>query len=378
MRFKREWRDLNGDGDCHDAGEISGYFDDAADKGADGTIGTADDPHTPCQGDIVLYNNCATGADNCFGFPDALYKNAGEGFPIIEIDSVGRYGSGSYRQIALDVARNKIDIQVEGAITARGPVTVGGSGYADGHGFNLAGTAQDAACADEPAVTVDAGLVPPPCKATNDPDNPPTGNPKGLFGQAGCTETYDPMAPGKRPLETTPWGMMGIDKATFDSLFAKTSTATAVSGSQASPAYVWQTGDLHVNGGTGFGILVVHNENFDPDVYEVSKPGTATYNTADAKYDARADSSMPAYDTTYSPATFFMNGNVTFTGVIIADQMLRVNGNATTVGALFSLGGLNVTGDVTGNWSAKYSCDAIEKALGGFGYGTKIAWHRLR
>ena len=41
-------------------------------------------------------------------------------------------------------------------------------------------------------------------------------------------------------------------------------------------------------------------------------------------------------------------------------------------------GGVSVDGDVTGNWSAKYSCDAIENALGGFGYGTRVAWHRLR
>ena len=169
--------------------------------------------------------------------------------------------------------------------------------------------------------------------------------------------------------------MMGIEKTVFDTLFTATTTAAAFTGTQANPTYVWQKGDMHITGGSGFGILVIHNEFYDPDIYEVSSPTSPVYNTGSAFYDARADSSKPQYDVSYSPAEFRMNGNCSFTGVIIADQMVRVNGTASTVGALLSLGGINVTGDVTGNWTAKYSCDAIEKALGGFGYGTKIAWH---
>jgi hypothetical protein len=154
----------------------------------------------------VLYNSCAQGTDNCFGFPDALYDTAGSGFPIIEIDSVGTYGNASYRQIALDVARNKIDIQAEGAITARGPISVSGSGYVDGHNFNSAGTALAPGageCADQPAITVDAGLTAPTAAANC--GNVPGGNAKGAYGEPGnCTQVYDPTAPGKRPLETTP------------------------------------------------------------------------------------------------------------------------------------------------------------------------------
>jgi hypothetical protein len=172
--------------------------------------------------------------------------------------------------------------------------------------------------------------------------------------------------------------MLGIEQSTFDSLFTAGTTINAFSGTEANPTYVWQQGDLHVTGGSGFGILVVHNVNFNPDVYSVSKPGSPDYNTSHADYRAEADSSSPSYDPTYAPATLFINGNCNYTGVIIADQVLRVNGTATTVGAMLSLGGVNVDGNVTGNWTAKYSCDAIDKALGGFGYGTRLAWHRLR
>jgi type II secretory pathway pseudopilin PulG len=384
MRFKREWFDYDGDTTCVGPGESSGYSD-----------GDGQDPVTDCNdlgggagygGEYVLYNSCVTTLDQCWGFNDSLYNAAGEGYPIIEILSTGYYSSGalnldkyaSVREIAMDVARNKIDIQVEGAITARGDITQSGSGYADGHNFNMAGDALSPTCADLPSVTVDQGLTPPPCAADNDPANPPTGNPKGLYGGTECTKEYDPTAPGKRPLETTPWGLMGIDESDFNGIFTATTTAVDFTGTEANPTYVWQQGDMHITGGSGFGILVVHNVNFHPDVYEVSDPTSGTYDTGHGLYATEADSSHVDYDPSYAPATLFMNGIADFTGVIIADNILRVNGTAETIGAMISLGGINVSGDVTGNWTAKYSCDAVEAALGGFGYGTKLNWHRIR
>jgi len=56
MRYKREWRDVNGDGDCTDPGESSGYQDN------DGS------PATDCPGDIVIYNKCS-GADKLLRLP---------------------------------------------------------------------------------------------------------------------------------------------------------------------------------------------------------------------------------------------------------------------------------------------------------------------
>jgi len=377
MRFKREWRDVNADGDCTDPGEESGYKDN------DGS------PAANCPGDVVLYNHCSA-ADNCFNFPDSLYMGAGQGYPVIEIDSVAFFGNNaatasSFREIALDIARNKVDVKVKGAVTARSNVSVGGSGYVDGHNFNIAGTAPSGSCGDLPAIT-----VAPPATVTADctaAANPPGGNPKGSFSSVGgCNDTAGVG------LSKNPWDALGITAADFATVFTETTTLASMPGTAVAPAYMWQQGDLQVNGGNGYGILVVHNVNFDPDVYDVSCKtcdgaagpdavfGTADdrYNPASPSYMAQADSTDAAYDATYSPAQFRMNGNCSFTGVIIADKILRVNGNATTIGAVISTGGVSVDGDITGNWSAKYSCDAIEKALGGFGYGTRIAWHRLR
>jgi hypothetical protein len=182
--------------------------------------------------------------------------------------------------------------------------------------------------------------------------------------------------------------MLGISESAFNGIFTKTTTASGLSGTAASPTFIWQAGDLQVTGGSGYGILVVHNEHFDPDVFEVSDPASASYDPrqcgvvspCNALYNDKADSSRATYDASYAPAEFRMNGNCSYTGVIIADKMLRVNGNATTVGALISLGGVNVSGDITGNWTAKYSCEAVRSVLSGASgyYREKIGWRRLR
>lgn len=399
LRFKREWFDYDGDGDCVGPGESSGYVD------GDGQTPAAncDDLPEDSLGDVhkggeyVLYNSCVNAVDQCWGFADSLYHDADDGYPIIEIYSQGFYSPNpavvsleyaSVREIAADVARNRIDIQVEGAITARGDVTVGGSGYVDGDNFNIAGDATSGSCPGLPAVVVDEGLAPDAslaCDADNDPGNPPTGNPKGTFGPDPCAVTFVSTDPGKRPLGTSPWDIMGIDKTDFEGIFnVNDPPVDGFTGTEANPTYEWHKGDVHVNGGSGFGILVVHNENFNPEVYEVSDPTSALYMNAailaadPALYKTEADSSHVDYDPSYAPATLQLNGTADFTGVIIADQMLRVNGTFTLVGGLVSIGGVNVDGDVTGNFNAKYSCDAIEAALGGFGYGTRLNWHRIR
>ena len=379
IRFKREWRDVNGDGDCTDPGESSAYTD--TDPGP-----PVQSPANACPGDIVLYNKCS-GADNCFNFPDSLYLTAGQGYPVIEIDAIGFYGTdpakaSSFREVALDIARNKIDIQAEGAVTARGNISVGGSGYVDGHNFNAAGTAESATCGSVPAVVVDTGrTVTATCTSAADP---PGGNPKGSFSELSpCNSVFDPTAPGKRALGKNPWDSLGISQADFAGIFTPTTTLASMPGTAADPAYIWQQGSILVNGGNGHGILVVHNLDFNPDVYDASCPpsecpGTTTYDTGALNYNAQADKSSPLYQASFGPAELRLNGNSSFTGVIIADKVLRVNGTFDAIGAIISNGGVTVDGDVTGNFSAKYSCDAISLALGGFGYGTRLAWHRLR
>jgi type II secretory pathway pseudopilin PulG len=151
MRFKREWYDYNGSGNCTDPGESSGYHD------SDGS------PAVDCPGDIVLFNRGPQTSNNGFGFPGSLWLAAGEGYPVIEIDAVGRYGNAAVREIVLDVARNKLLVKAFGAVTASSGVNATGNIDIDGRAHDEQGrlcTDPAATCSctvSAPGVVVDAG-----------------------------------------------------------------------------------------------------------------------------------------------------------------------------------------------------------------------------
>ena len=383
LRFKREWRDVNADGDCIDPGEASAYTDNDA----------GPNPTNTCPGDIVLYNNCMA-ANNCFGFGSASLFSGGpgdEGYPVIEIDSVATYGSGSFRQVSLDVARNKINLQVNGAITARSNVTVSGSGYVDGHNYNLAGTAPSSTCFDLPGVTVNTGLT---AAADDDPATTPTahapgGQPQGPLRRHALLRRLRrdrERAARRLPRRDRP-GVHRQGHAVGDDadlqgelrhdLRDRRRRRKRPRWPRCSPAT--RPADLR---------LPAWRHEF-PDRQRFRDARSCTtrsstprqWETSAARLALRhllhrpIPRSRPAAN---GPATLSMNGTVNFTGVIVADQIMRVNGTTTTIGAVLSIGGVSVDGGVSGNWVVKYSCEAIEKALAGFGYGTKIAWHRLR
>ena len=173
MRFKREWRDFNGDGDCADPGEISQYsdYDDPFPAGP-AFLCPSSWPDAN-SGEIVIYNRAGsstTPVDKGFGFPAAraVGNVAGrEGYPVIEITSVGTYGNASYRQVILDVARNTIAVPgLRGAISAAGGVGFGPSNAQrkDGRTHKLDGTLgyDNPICAgpmgaQQPDVMVDSG-----------------------------------------------------------------------------------------------------------------------------------------------------------------------------------------------------------------------------
>ena len=76
-----------------------------------------------------------------------------------------------------------------------------------------------------------------------------------------------------------------------------------------------------------------------------------------------------------SPRVLDQNGNTTFKGVIIADQVSQVNGNAIIIGALISLTTIDVNINPNGSAEIFYSCDAIN-AYTGQSYNQKLSWHR--
>jgi type II secretory pathway pseudopilin PulG len=361
LRFKREWRDYNADGDCVDPGESSGYKD-----------GDAQTPAANCPGDVVLFNKAAATADGGFGFTGSLYGTVNSGYPVVEIDAVGRYGNAGYREILFDVARNKLDAQVEGAFTARSGVTASGSSNVDGRNHLLGGGLDTSgSCGgDKPGVTVDAGVVL-GCDLNADGDCGDPGESCGNAVGTPCWDTYDPTEHAGTPLQKTPWGVLGIDQTDFDGMFTKRTDATMDMPCSSDPYYIWYAGDqpttgVRFNNSSGCndysGILVVHNENFDPDFWEASCPlGEASAGCAGK-----------------APAVFDMNGNVSWTGIVIADQVIKVNGNPLIRGGIISLasGGVIETA-ITGNIDIEYSCEAVTGATSQ-GYKTRLGWHRIR
>ncbi|HWR97242.1 MAG TPA: hypothetical protein VN317_02390, partial [Candidatus Methanoperedens sp.] len=183
--------------------------------------------------------------------------------------------------------------------------------------------------------------------------------------------------------QKTPWGVLGLSLADFNSMFTKKmNNQVDMAACYPEKQYVWFAGDFTENAtdiqynsaspcSNYGGIIVVHNENFDPDEWEARCfAGSAdAYCTADADADGNRDN---------APAIFNMNGNVQWTGIVIADQVVKVNGNPVILGGIISLasGGV-IESSITGNINIQYSCEAITGATNQ-GYKTRLGWHRLR
>ena len=379
MRFKREWRDYSSpaDGDCTDPGESSGYQDGDAQTLAN------------CPGDIVLFNRGAKTLDGGFGFPTALFLTANSGYPVVEIDAVGQHGNAGFRKVLFDIARNKLAAQVEGAFTARSGVTAGGASNVDGRNRLLSGALDTSgSCGgDKPGILVDdgvftndtngngvcdAGETHLSCDLNCDGDCGDGAGESALCGNATgapCWATHDPLA---APLEKTPWGVLGLPQVDFEGMFTKRTDSTLDQPCSTDQYYVWYagTGGVQFNNSSACnnynGILVIHNENFDPDQWEAC---AGTYCTEDANADGKPD---------HAPAVFDMNGNVQWTGVVIADQVVKVNGTPVIRGGILSLasGGVIDTA-ITGNIDIEFSCEAVTGATSQ-GYKTRLSWHRIR
>jgi hypothetical protein len=329
-----------------------------------------------CDGatnDIVIFNKggltAACPHDGYFPFQGAIFTGVpGDvGYPVVTINAKGYLGTladnRGYREIEMDVARNKFLAQVEGAFTARAGVTATGASMTDGRNHDLSGAlvgGGGVGCmADKPGITYDAGLT----LTETCPNGNIQGNP--------CVANHDPTAPGKSPLQKTPWGVLGLSQADFASMFTP-KTASQIDMTECYPElqYVWfkGTGGARFNSASPCsnygGIIVIHNEGFDPDWWEANCTSTPLTGAC--------------ADPTNQPAVFDMNGNVQWTGIVIADQVVKVNGTPTILGGIISLasGGI-IESDITGAIDIQYSCEAVQGAVNQ-GYKTRLGWHRLR
>jgi len=112
----------------------------------------------------------------------------------------------------------------------------------------------------------------------------------------------------------------------------------------------------------GSGILIVHNPNYDARTYDCEHFPT-TCRTGDS------------LDPANEPMELRINANGTFKGIIITDQLIRLNGNFTILGGLASLSTESVDIAGNGNTSVKWSCQTVTDALDrASGYSVDLWW----
>ena len=342
MRFKREWRDFNADGDCADPGEVSMYSD--YDDPAPG-------PTDPCpswpaahSGEIVIYNklgSATTPVDKCFGFraSRAVGNVAGkEGYPVIEITSIGTYGSASYRQVLLDVARNLISIPgVRGAITAAGGVGFGNSAsqIKDGANHKLDGTLgyDSPVCAPGPPGSLGA----------QQPDVfVETGTPAVIGKTDTCINDHAATVNSGALLTDiyTPWGSMGYN--TEAEMVADPNIVTFPAGS-------------------------------DHDAVAAAiQPGVVVYyqGTDDFRPGSRQGVLV-------QKGRFEQHGGDIFKGLVVA-QGVNLVGTTGLIGAITTWDPTVPAAYGNGTLDIKYSCDALVQGMGNAGWESRLAWNRVR
>jgi hypothetical protein len=160
----------------------------------------------------------------------------------------------------------------------------------------------------------------------------------------------------------TPEELLGVDANALDQ-YKKSASAV--------PDFKNLTGINYITSGSvpsqigGSGILIIHNPNFDPRKYDCIHfagciPGYST-------------------DSANQPMTLRINGNGSFTGIIITDNLVKLNGNFSLLGALASLETNTSSIPANGSGYVRWSCQAVNDAVTqASGYDTRLFWeHRL-
>ena len=334
MRFKREWRDYS----SPRTATASTPASPAATRTATPRRRPPTAPATSCSSTRAPRRSTAASAS-----PAPSITTANSGYPVVEIEAVGQYGNAGYRKVLFDIARNKLDAQVEGAFTARSGVTAGGASNVDGRNHMLTGALDPSgSCGgDKPGILVDDGVFTNDTNGNGVCDAGETHLACDLNCDGDCGDAGDrrsaatrralpagtPTTRWRRRSRRRPWGALGLPQADFKGMFTKRTDTTLDQPCSTDQYYVWYagTGGVQFNNASACnnynGILVIHNENFDPDQWEAC---AGTYCTEDLNADGKPD---------HAPAVFDMNGNVQWTGVVIADQVVKVNGTPSSAAA---------------------------------------------
>jgi hypothetical protein len=178
----------------------------------------------------------------------------------------------------------------------------------------------------------------------------------------GSTQNYDADDP-LATMKFTPEEFLGVSAGVLDQ-YKKSASEVSDFGNLSGITYVTSGSVPSQIGGSG--ILIVHNPNYDVKKYDCGNfPGTCKIGYS--------------LDPANKPLHLKLNANGTFKGIIITDQLERLNGNFTLLGALVSLG--TEAGDIpaNGGGAAKWSCQTVQDAGAELsGYTIRLSWaHQL-
>ena len=306
--------------------------------------------------ELVLFNRA-------FRYAGSNFLRAGEGHPVIEIRSVGRFpagsdGSGSEpraeRELKLDLGRNRLLVAAHGAITARGPVSVLG-GLVDGRNHTESGTLGGRCGEDLPGVFIEPGAQAQVAAGA------------ALVGNPAWVENPMNGSVRSRVVPDTPWDALGIAPGDLPTpLDPKGRIAQPPAGETLVVGGSWRLSPAVVSG-----VVVVHNPLFDARRWEYSNDPAADHRHP--SYAARMDRSSPLYDERFAPARFSATTGA-FHGVIVADAVDAIAGDATIVGAVIALSGTERTVVGPGKPRVIASCEAVERAADR-GYTTRLGQH---
>lgn len=313
--------------------------------------------------EIVRYNKAIPAAapgsaanHGKFDYENARFDTADTGYAIITITSRGSYGASGYREIEMDVARDRVNTPgVRGAVSSVVGADFGNSASQrkDGRAYAL----NDVLCETAPGVPNPAAS--PACEDNTTLPGVTIENTVGLPNDEGKDDTIIPDA-------TPP--------ITINAGAPLCATAECVLG-YGTRAELEQAGN------------VVIYDNANPVPYKVDNdiistamangPPGRTY-IIHGSFQLQTNVTSDHASVIVVDGNFDAKGNTSYSGLIIS-QNFNVTGNFQLTGATVCIGPTGGTPPYSnGTVDFRYSGDALAKAVGQDSYATRLGWHRLR
>ncbi len=322
--------------------------------------------------DIVMYAKS-------FGYAQATATGAAgdPGYPVKLLVATATDGT-SNAEVRVEVARNRLNANLDGpfAMNSAASATISGSFGVDGRLYDKNGNLVPSSSLNPPYgnTAQSKAASKSDCNYWKSGVKVPA---EGSLTLAGSIDSYghtsfdhggvqDQNYDDEDSLATfkfSPEEVLGTQPGMLDQ-FKKPASAV--------PDFANLSGVNYVTSGTvpsdisGSGILIIHNPNFDPRKYDCTN----------FPY-----SCIPGYSASSAnqPMTLRINADGSFNGIIITDNLVKLNGNFNMLGGVVSLNTETTSIPANGSGYVRWSCELVNQVVAqASGYDTRLEWeHRL-